>query len=94
MEIRYSRHLEVRLEMRGIPYELPRIVFQNASRRFYDAHSNLNSAILRVEYFGKKRDIAVAYRVCATYVLLVTIHPLKANQSENRLRSGRWKEIH
>jgi hypothetical protein len=93
MEVRYSKHLEVRLRMRGIPYELPRIIFENSRRRLYDVESGFNIAVLRVRYFGKQRDVMVAYQVNANNMRLVTIHPLKTNQLENRLRSGRWKKI-
>lgn len=92
MEIRYSNHLLVRLKMRGIPYELPRIVYQRTRRRFYDVQSDLEIAVLLVMYLGKRRHAAVAYRVYPAYVLLITIHPLKPRQLENRIASGRWKE--
>lgn len=93
MEIRYSNHLLVRLKMRGIRYELPRLVYQNAARHFHDIQSDLRIAVFRTEYFGKRREVMVAYRVYSSYVLLITIHPLKPNQLENRIRSGRWKQF-
>ena len=93
MAIRYSNHLLVRLKMRGIPYELPRIVYQNAIRRFLDTQSDLFIAVLRTAYFGKRHEVAVVYRKDAGDILLITIHPLKSNQLTNRTRSGRWKEI-
>lgn len=93
MEVRYSKHLEVRLKMRGLSYDLPRIVFERAEKRFRDSLSGLDAAVLRTKYFGKRRDIMVAYRAYRNYILLITIHPLKPGQLENRVRSGRWKEI-
>ena len=93
MEIQYSDHLLVRLKMRGIPQELPRIVYQKAERRFYDTQSELEIAVLQTKYFGKSRPIMVAYRSHPNHVLLITIHPLKVNQLENRIESGRWEEI-
>ena len=93
MEVQYSDHLILRLNIRGIPYELPRIVYERATRRFYDTQSHLNIGLLRTSYLGKKRDVAVTYRVYTSHILLVTIHPLKPNQLVNRLYSGRWKEV-
>ena len=93
MEVRYSKHLMVRLEMRGIPYELPRIIYDRAKRKFYDTQSNLEIAVLRTKYFSKFHDITVAYRKYQDYILLITIHPLKRHQVENRIRSGRWKQL-
>ncbi|MBI2121941.1 MAG: hypothetical protein HYT98_02355 [Candidatus Sungbacteria bacterium] len=93
MEVRYSQHLEIRLTMRGIPHELPRIVYENAKRRFHDTDSDLDIAVLRTAFYGRQRDVVVAYRIYSDYVLLITIHPLKEGQFENRIRSGRWTEI-
>lgn len=93
MEIKYSKHLLVRLKMRGIPYELPRIVYEEGRRCFKDTETDLEIKILHTFYFGKQRDIALTYRAYSTHVLLITIHPLKSGQLENRIRSGRWKEI-
>lgn len=93
MEIRYSKHLLLRLNIRGIPEELPRFVYGKARRRFLDAETGLRIAIMRVRLYGKMRHIAVSYRPYGDTILLVTIHPLKAHQLENRITSGRWKEI-
>lgn len=94
MSIRYSDHLQMRLKMRGIPHELPRIVYQRAPRRFIDAQSGLKVAVTQAMYFQKKRQVAVAYREDSEDILLITIHPLKPHQFENRIASGRWKEVH
>ncbi len=94
MEIRYSKHILLRLKMRGIPYELPRVVYEKAKQRFKDTETDLEIAVLRTSYLGKQRDIAVTYRTYSAYILLITIHPLKSGQLENRVRLGRWKEIH
>ncbi|MEK7187350.1 MAG: hypothetical protein AAB691_00710 [Patescibacteria group bacterium] len=93
MTIRYSDHLRVRITMRGIPENMPRIVFSRAERKFYDTATGLHIALSRMRYFGKLRDLAVTYREEDGDILLITIHPLKAGQLENRLRSGRWKLI-
>lgn len=93
MEIRYSQHLTIRLRMCGIPYELPRIVYVRARRHFRDVQSDLEIAVHRIEYSGKLREFALTYRPYPAHVLLITIHPLKPNQLQNRIQSGRWKEI-
>ncbi len=79
--------------MRGIPEELPRIVYERAQKRFFDVQSGLEIAVLRTLFNAKVRDVAVAHRKDADTVLLVTVHPLKSGQLENRIRSGRWKKI-
>jgi len=36
MEIKYTAHLEFRLKIRNIPYDLPRKIFEVAQERYYD----------------------------------------------------------
>lgn len=93
MEVRYSKHLEIRIKIRGIPHELPRIVFNKSSKHFYDNETDLNIAVLRTDFLGKIKNVMVAYRKNHNHVLLITVHPLKRNQLENRLKTGRWTKI-
>lgn len=93
MEIRYSGHLKLRLKMRGIPEDMPRIIFLRARKRFLDMATNLEIAVLLTDYLGKRRQVAVAYRKEGNITRLITIHPLKLRQLDNRLRSGRWKAL-
>lgn len=79
--------------MRGIPYELPRIIYIHARRHFRDMQSDLEIAVYRTEYSGRVRELAITYRIYSLHVLLITIHPLKPNQLNNRIRSGRWREM-
>jgi hypothetical protein len=91
MEIRYSRHLVLRLRMRSIPESLPRRIYLRAKRRFFDSETNLKVAVEQVKVFGKIRETMVAYRESGKQVLLITIHPLKSGQLQNRIHSGRWR---
>ena len=91
--IRYSSHLELRVKLRAIPRELPRTVYLGANRRFLDASTGFFIVVHTLPLGGKRREIAVVYRETEREVLLVTIHSLKARQVQNRLASGRWREI-
>ena len=91
MEVRSSKHLFMRLAVRGIPHGLPRVIFQRARRRCYDTIEKVEIAILKTKLYGRRRDVMIAYRREPTSVLIVTIHPLKRGQFENRVRSGRWR---
>ena len=93
MKIRYSEHLLVRLQMRDIPEYMPRLVYEKAAKRFLDTGTGHTIAVSRVAFLGKRRDVAVSYREDHGKVLLVTIHPLKQNQIDNRLKTGRWKPL-
>ena len=93
MRVVYSSHLKLRLVMRGIPKDLPRIVFKRARRRYFDKETGLEVAVLKTAPFGKMRDVAVTYRLSKEHAHLITIHPLKPAQLKKRLVSGRWRSI-
>jgi hypothetical protein len=91
--IQYSRHLALRLKLRGIPHTLPRLVYQSAKRRFLDRATGLRIAVRTAPLRGKRREIAVVYEEKNGKVLLITIHPLKVHQVKNRVESGRWQLV-
>lgn len=93
MQIKYSRHIETRLALRNIEYSLPKSIFENAKERFFDTESEHTIAVMRAIIYGKERDIMVAYKHENEDVKLLTIHPMKAGQKENRIQSGRWRKI-
>ena len=45
------------------------------------------------EYFGKERDMMVAYDEKVGEIEIITIHPLEKEQKENRIKSGRWRKV-
>jgi len=48
---------------------------------------------MQVELYNKSREVMVAYVMEEDYANLLTIHPLKEGQKENRINSGRWRKI-
>ena len=93
MQIKYSRHIETRLTLRKIEHALPKYIFENAKERFVDTETGHTIAVMRAVIYGKERDIMVAYRHEDVDIKLLTIHPLKEGQKENRIQSGRWRKI-
>ena len=93
MEIKYSRHLEQRLILRGIGHELPSLIFNQSEERYYDQETGYMIATMGVQLYNKRREVMVAYVVEQDMVKLLTIHPLKEGQKENRVQSGRWRKI-
>jgi hypothetical protein len=49
--------------------------------------------VSRALMYGKERDIMVAYNYKGENVKLLTIHPFKEGQKENRIKSGRWRRL-
>lgn len=93
MQIKYSKHLETRLALRKIEYDLPRRIYENAEERFIDSETGHLIAVMRTVIHGKERDIMIAYTHGDADINLLTIHPLKEGQKENRIQSGRWRKI-
>lgn len=93
MEILYSGHLKNRLQLRGLDYELPARAFEGAEERFIDTETGHYIAVSRVELHGRVRDVMVAYTISGGRVTLLTVHPLKKGQKENRKKTGRWRAV-
>lgn len=90
--IRYTQHLKFRLELRNIPYELPLQIYKDADACYFDHGTQSYVALKTTKYKNKLRDMIVIYEK-GQYVKLITIHPLKEGQRENRIKSGRWTKI-
>ena len=93
MKIQYTEHLKLRLKLRGIPYGMPEEVYKWAEERYYDTSTSYYIAIKRLYYAGKMRNMAVTYTEHGTEIDIITIHPLKKDQKEKRISSGRWMRI-
>lgn len=92
MNIKYTNHLKLRLKIRNIPKEYPKIILENPNHKFYDNIEKKNVAIKKLIYNGKLRNMLIAYEIKKYYIEIVTIHPINNNQIINRIRSGRWKK--
>ncbi len=91
--VQYSRHLFIRLNLRRIPGNLPRTIYLRSRRRYFDTTTNTFIALLRAKLYHKIRDVMIVYREQNGAVVIITIHPLKRNQLNNRLQSGRWEKL-
>ena len=90
--IRYSEHLLTRLSLRNLFSDLPLKIYQEAKERFEDKETGHKVAIKVTQVYGYEREVMVAYEEDAEIVIL-TIHPLKEGQKENRIASGRWVKL-
>jgi len=48
---------------------------------------------MMVDLYNKNREVMVAYVMEEDCTRLLTIHPLKEGQKENRVNTGRWRKI-
>jgi hypothetical protein len=93
MEIKYSKHLEQRLILRGIGHELPALIFNQSEERYYDEETGYMIATMGVQLYNKPREVMVAYVIEQKVAKLLTIHPLKGGQRQKRVETGRWRKI-
>ncbi|MFC1895191.1 hypothetical protein ACFL0Q_00805 [Thermodesulfobacteriota bacterium] len=81
------------MALRKISHELPQQIYEGSNERYYDIETRHTVATMSVEIHGKLREVMVAYDIEEQTVRLLTIHPLKESQKENRLKSGRWRRV-
>ncbi len=79
--------------MRRIEYDLPKRIFEQSKERYFDKETGHLIAIMQAELYNKRGEVMVAYVIEQDRAKLLTIHPLKEGQKENRVRSGRWRRI-
>lgn len=91
--INYSAHLELRLKLREIPYNLPKNIYKTATEIYFDNETQNFIAVKKVRYKNKIREMALAYNKLPNEILLITIHPLKIYQKISRINSSRWTKI-
>ena len=89
----YSPHLTLRLELREIPYNLPRSIFETAAEYYFDRQTQNKIAVKQIILKNKLRELAVVYKEINSHIVLVTIHPLKKYQKNSRIKSGRWQKL-
>ena len=93
MEIKYTAHLQWRLHIRSIPYELPRQILQASNEHYKDTLTHHDIAIQRVKYSGGLKEVAVSYDQRANFLEVITVHPIKPAQKNSRIQSGRWVRV-
>ena len=81
------------MEMRQFPEDLPRIIFEEADRRYRDRETGHLIAVKRVRLRRRERIVMVAYDQIEEGVEIVTIHPISEEQETSRVRGGRWNRI-
>ena len=93
MQIIYTEHINNRLKLRNIDIGLPEKIYKEASERFLDTETGHLIAVMESELYNKKRDAMVAYVEEGEVVRLLTIHPLKEGQKDERIKAGRCRKL-
>jgi hypothetical protein len=93
MQIKYSQHIKNRLHLRKIEYDLPKRIFEESDERYFDEETGYLIATMMVKLYNNAREVMVAYVIEEDCAKLLTVHPLKEGQKENRVKTGRWRKI-
>ena len=93
MKLIYSEHIKRRIALRSIEYELPKKIFKESKDKYIDIETGHFIAVSNAELYKRNRDVMVAYDIEKDCNILLTIHPLKKSQKENRTKNGRWRKI-
>jgi hypothetical protein len=89
----YTSHLEFRLEKRQISADIPSRIYRDSKERYYDSATGHTIAIGRLDYSGREREVMIAYDEFEDRIEIVTVHPLKWVQKQQRIKSKRWAKI-
>lgn len=90
MKIVLRPHLVFRLKQREIPQNYPEKILRGADNKYMDNLTGHNVAIKTLEYYGKKRPMAVVYDIIGSIIQVITVYPTTEKEIKNRVRSGRW----
>ncbi len=88
----YTNHLKLRLKLRKIPNNYPKIIYENPEQKFFDNIEKTKIAIKRLKYNNKLKNMMIAYEEKYDKDEIITIHPISDEKIMNRILSGRWKE--
>jgi len=92
-EIHHSKHLQTKLALRNIPRELVTGICRDADERFSDRQTGYIVAVEQVQIYGHQREVMIAYEEKGETVVIITVHPLKKGQKENRIAAGGWVRL-
>jgi hypothetical protein len=86
----YTAHLKYRIEKRRISPDIPKTIYQHSDEKYFDAATGHNVAVFRLDYSGSEREMMIAYDEFEDRIEIVTVHPLKWMQKQQRIKTKRW----
>jgi hypothetical protein len=89
----YTAHLKYRIEKRRISPDIPKTIYQHSDEKYFDAATGHKVAVYRLDYSGSERDMMIAYDEFEDKIEIVTVHPLKWMQKQQRIKTKRWVRI-
>ena len=88
--IHKTAHFLRRCKMRGISEQIINELVYQYDEIFKDKITNNLIFIKKFKWTNKERNIILVTQIKEQDLFLITIHPLKENQKQNRIENGRW----
>jgi hypothetical protein len=79
--------------MRSIPEYVPKIIYKEPDEKFIDIKTGNWIAVKKIKIKNVEKEMMIAYNETIDEIKIITIHPLKSGQKENRVSSGRWIKL-
>lgn len=88
--IKKSDHFKRRCKLRKISDQDIDELINEYDELFFDNGTNYLIFLKKKSWIGKDRNIILVAQIKDEGLHLISFHPLKENQKENRIKSGRW----
>jgi hypothetical protein len=89
-DVEYTDHLKLRLRIRKIPEDYPKLIYENPDQHFFDNLEGVQISVKRLKYGGKLRNMMIAFEEKGDAVKIITVHPISDDKISNRIMGGRW----
>jgi len=89
----HTAHLKYRIEKRRISPGIPKTIYQHSDEKYYNTATGHKVAVFRLDYSGSEREMMIAYDEFEDRIEIVTVHPLKWMQKQQRIKTKRWVRI-
>lgn len=93
MRIIFSSHFQERAKLRKIELTVVQEFLLNWDQHFIDTKTGYFVALKRTIWLNRERDVIVVYVQKNDEIVIVTMHPLRENQKERHIKSGRWLPV-
>ena len=88
--IHKTAHFSKRCKMRRISEQFVDNLVYHYDEIYFDKTTNNLIFLKKVKWINKERDMILVALIKEEDLYLITIHPLKENQKENRIENRRW----
>jgi len=90
MKIFYTDYLIRRMELRRIPYNIPKNIIENSQEKYYDNETGRFVKIGKAKIRNINVLLAIFYEETEDGITVVTAHTISRQQINLRIKNQRW----